>query len=288
MSAAYDAGVTYFDVARSYGYGDAEAILGRFIRDKRDRVIVASKFGIEPPKRSLVRRIAMAAGRRVFAIAPGLRSMAAPALGTQAVARRFDTNQMKRSVETTLRQLATDRVDVLLIHDCTPDALEDDELFRALEELVTSGKVACIGASGERATAAHGLRRRPSLRVVQFRHELIGPHRAPPLGSESVATVVHHPFGGEAGVARLKEVVARASRDSSAPEGLGRRLRLLPEDEAIASIAFSSAWRFDRASVVLTAMFTPRHIEANARASSSVGQYSETEWSYLERLLREA
>src|SRR5580692_13107372 len=63
LGEAFDRGVTYFDVARSYGYGDAEGILGSFIRDKRDRVIVATKFGIEPLESTPARRFAKAVAR---------------------------------------------------------------------------------------------------------------------------------------------------------------------------------------------------------------------------------
>ena len=47
MEFAFDQGVSGFDVARSYGYGDAERILGGFLRGKRDRCVVVSKAGIQ-------------------------------------------------------------------------------------------------------------------------------------------------------------------------------------------------------------------------------------------------
>src|SRR5712671_714997 len=46
---AFAHGITHFDVARAYGFGRAEGILGDFLRDKRPRVTVATKFGIQPP-----------------------------------------------------------------------------------------------------------------------------------------------------------------------------------------------------------------------------------------------
>lgn len=284
MATAFDAGVSYFDVARSYGYGEAEAIVGQFIRDKRDRVVVASKFGVDPPKSSSALRLAKGVARKVFALAPRLRSIAAPSLGGQFTPRRFDVAGMRRSVETTLRQLRTERVDVLHIHDGTRDALEDDALFRALEDLVVAGKVGCLGMTGERATVLEGVRRRPSLRVAQYAHELFAPRGALPERPEGVATVVHHPFGGGAGIARLRTVVERLAKDDSAPDGLRRRLRETARDEAIAAIAFASARRADLASVVLTAMFTPTHMAANARASASAS-FSDDEWGFVERAL---
>ena len=48
LDAAHDAGIRHFDVAPMYGLGLAERELGRFIRHRRDAVVVATKFGIAP------------------------------------------------------------------------------------------------------------------------------------------------------------------------------------------------------------------------------------------------
>ena len=46
LGAAYDAGIRHFDVARSYGYGDAEGVVGEFLRGCSEQVTVTSKFGL--------------------------------------------------------------------------------------------------------------------------------------------------------------------------------------------------------------------------------------------------
>src|SRR3546814_63442 len=45
---AYDLGVTMFDTAELYGWGEGEKILGRAIKDFRDDIVIASKFGFTP------------------------------------------------------------------------------------------------------------------------------------------------------------------------------------------------------------------------------------------------
>lgn len=50
IAVALAAGITHFDVARTYGYGEAETILGDNLRGLRDKVVIATKFGIEPPR----------------------------------------------------------------------------------------------------------------------------------------------------------------------------------------------------------------------------------------------
>src|SRR5262249_18716172 len=49
LNAAYDAGITFYDPARSYGYGECEGLLGEFFHGaRRDSVVLCTKFGILP------------------------------------------------------------------------------------------------------------------------------------------------------------------------------------------------------------------------------------------------
>ncbi len=284
LGVAFDLGVNYFDTARAYGYGDAEAILGQFVRDKRDRVVVATKFGIDPPNSSAARRLAKFVARKVFRVVPELRARARHSLGRQFSRPLFDRALMTHSVETSLRQLNTDRIDVLLFHDCTPEAMADDDVFRGLEALVASGKVRCVGASGDRTVVSEALRRRPALRVAQSRRDFF---RAPadwintPTGFASIA---YNPFGGEMGIARLREILHCVVLDATAPSELRRRMRDARVDDALAELALSSMWGPGGADVVLTTMFTRRHIEANVRASHST-PLSASDIAYLRGLL---
>ena len=45
MACAFELGVTHFDIARSYGFGDAEAVLGEFVRGRR--IDIADRIGDE-------------------------------------------------------------------------------------------------------------------------------------------------------------------------------------------------------------------------------------------------
>src|SRR4029077_14304344 len=48
MGAAWGAGITLFDVARSYGYGEAEGLVGEFLQARRAEAVIVTKFGIVP------------------------------------------------------------------------------------------------------------------------------------------------------------------------------------------------------------------------------------------------
>ena len=61
LGSAVDSGFTHFDIARIYGFGQAEAELGKFLHTvERDAVTVATKFGIDTV--GAARRLAGGAG----------------------------------------------------------------------------------------------------------------------------------------------------------------------------------------------------------------------------------
>jgi aryl-alcohol dehydrogenase-like predicted oxidoreductase len=133
MHAALDAGIAFFDTSDSYG--DSEEYLGRFLRGRRDSVIVATKFG----------------ERR-----PGL----PPAAGAS---RRW----IRTAAERSLRRLGTDYIDLYQLHYPDPN-VPVEETLQALDELVSAGKVREIGCSNftgaqvrEAAGAAAATRTRP-------------------------------------------------------------------------------------------------------------------------------
>lgn len=141
IRAAYDAGVRYFDTAPYYGYGLSESRLGRGLRDlPRSALTISTKVG---------RRVhddAAAVGRRDGFAVDGRRA-------------EFDYSRdgVLRSIESSLRRLDTDHIDILLLHDIgrfSQGKNHDEALaeattgggIRALEELRAEGVVRAIGA----------------------------------------------------------------------------------------------------------------------------------------------
>jgi aryl-alcohol dehydrogenase-like predicted oxidoreductase len=114
VNQAIDLGVTYFDTADSYFDGRSEDYLGRALRGKRDRVIVATKVG--------------------------------NATGSGPNDTGTSRRHLMDAVEASLRRLQTDYIDVYQIH--SPDRHTPvEETMRALDDLVRQGKVRYIGCS---------------------------------------------------------------------------------------------------------------------------------------------
>ena len=70
MECAWEEGITVFDTARSYGFGEAEGVLAEFLRGKREQAVVMTKFGILPQRQSALTKAAMPVVRAAMKV-PG-------------------------------------------------------------------------------------------------------------------------------------------------------------------------------------------------------------------------
>lgn len=145
LEVAHDAGIDHLDTARSYGYGEAEAAVGQFLAGRRDRVTVTTKVGMLPPRRSRGLAAAKSLARAAVARAPALRPLVRRPAKSLVRSGRFAPAEARSSLETSLRELRTDHVDILLLHECRPPDLETDGLLEFLEAVVREGKVRAFG-----------------------------------------------------------------------------------------------------------------------------------------------
>jgi len=114
IHAALDGGINFIDTADVYAQGESEEIVGKALKDRRDDVVLATKFhgpmGDDPNRRGQSRRWIM------------------------------------RAVEDSLRRLQTDHIDLYQVHRPNPET-DIDETLSTLSDLVHSGKVRAIGSS---------------------------------------------------------------------------------------------------------------------------------------------
>jgi aryl-alcohol dehydrogenase-like predicted oxidoreductase len=116
IDAALDAGINFLDTAYIYGgdYGSSEELIGAALEGRRDRVVLATKFGMTQD----------------------------PALPGKSGSAEF----VRASCEESLRRLRTDRIDLYQYHEPN-DQVPLAETLGALEGLVNEGKVRHIGVS---------------------------------------------------------------------------------------------------------------------------------------------
>jgi aryl-alcohol dehydrogenase-like predicted oxidoreductase len=111
---ALDVGVTFFDTADAYGLGSSETQLGEVFGDRRKDVVLASKFGMAMDKEGKL----------------------------SGASRRY----IMTAVEASLKRLRTDWIDFYQLHQ--PDTSTPiEETLRALDDLISQGKVRYIGCS---------------------------------------------------------------------------------------------------------------------------------------------
>ncbi|MFG1991667.1 aldo/keto reductase [Actinoplanes sp. NPDC048988] len=134
---ALDAGINLIDT--SDAYGDSEEVVGRALKGRRDAVVLATKFG-------------------------------RPA-GTDPNQQGGSRRWIMTAVESSLRRLQTDHLDLYQVHKLDPDT-DIEETLSALTDLIRAGKVRAIGSSNTPAVDiadAHWLSERRGLE--RFRTE---------------------------------------------------------------------------------------------------------------------
>ena len=124
---ALDLGVTFWDTAAVYGHGHNEELLARVLGQHRDRIVLATKFGINPDS-SLD--------------------------GSAEVTRR--------SIDESLARLGCDHVDLWYLHRVDPK-VPIEETVGAMAEAVTAGKVRYLGLS---EASADSLRRAQAIHPI--------------------------------------------------------------------------------------------------------------------------
>lgn len=112
---AYEQGVTFFDTAECYGPYANEELVGEALAPVRDKVVIATKFGIQIDKE----------GRQMLNSRP---------------------EQIRRSVEGSLKRLRTDRIDLYYQHRVDPD-VPIEEVAGTVGDLMREGKVLHWGLS---------------------------------------------------------------------------------------------------------------------------------------------
>lgn len=117
-------GVTLFDSADMYGFGDNETLLGPFVRRNRDAVVIATKFGNE-----------FSADRKRLGI-------------------NGRPEYVRAACDASLQRLGIDTIDLYYQHRVDPN-VPIEETVGAMAELVKAGKVRHLGLSEAAPTTIH-------------------------------------------------------------------------------------------------------------------------------------
>lgn len=254
---ALDLGITHLDTADVYGgNGKSEELIGICLAGRRDKVVLATKFG------------------KLSEAVPGVR-------GTRAY--------ITRAVEASLKRLRTDRIDLLYMHEPDPGTVIDTTL-RAVDELIRSGKVRHVAASnfsaGEIGEAVEAAGRLGVTGFVasQDEYSLVarGIENAllPVLAKHGLGLIPYFPLGGGALSGKYRKGApmpensrltnTRASADRFLSPHADRIEKLAAFAEArghtILDLALSWLARRPQVASIITGATKPEQLDANVKA----------------------
>jgi aryl-alcohol dehydrogenase-like predicted oxidoreductase len=249
---AMDLGCNFLDTADSYGAGQNEELVGSAIRQRRNEVVLATKFGFVWDTDGHV------VGKN----------------GTPAYVRQ--------AIDASLRRLGTDSVDLYILHRVDPD-VAIEETIGAMADLISDGKVRHLGlseASAEQVRRAHAVHpiatlqseyslwtRDPEVEVMSLCRELgIGFVAFCPLGRGI--------FSGTLGNTELQRDDFRRTLPRFEPDNLKRNLELVRGLEDLAKrkqctpAQLALSWILQRGEDIAAIPGTrkQRHVEENLRA----------------------
>lgn len=132
---ALDAGITLVDTAPAYGQGHSEEVVGRALKGRRDKAIIATKVGLEWDAQANMHRNASAA-------------------------------RIQKEITDSLRRLQTDYVDIYQIHWPDPST-PMEETAKAMQALFDAGNIRAIGVSNFSPAQMDEFRRYATLHTLQ-------------------------------------------------------------------------------------------------------------------------
>jgi aryl-alcohol dehydrogenase-like predicted oxidoreductase len=263
LARAFDAGITWFDIAPSYGDGHAEVLLGKYLVGKRSLVAVCTKVGFVPGRVPLAMQLAKPLLQRALILRPQLRKFASR---FRPPAKRVELTGafIEASIVESLRRLQTDYVDVIALHEATLDELQRDDVLRALDDVIGKGYARAISLAGEITVALAAVAMSERFRIVQLANNLFVPNvalakRQMPA-NPTISFVTHSVYGHQGSLDALvaiinKEASKRALMDSAGYGGTPR--------DAAAALLLDWALASNPDGVVLLSMYQPQHFRSN-------------------------
>ena len=211
---AIDLGITFFDTADMYGHGANEELLGQALKGKRDKVAIATKFGIvrdpsDPAKRGINGR----------------------------------PDYVKKACEASLGRLGVEVIDLYYQHRVDPET-PIEETVGAMAELVKEGKVRYLGLSEPGAQTLRRAHQVHPIAAVQSEYSLwsreVETEILPACRQLGIGFVPYSPLGRGFLTARIKsqkdlpEGDYRVHTPRFSPENLEKNTKLLDVIDEIA------------------------------------------------------
>jgi aryl-alcohol dehydrogenase-like predicted oxidoreductase len=183
----------------------------------------------------------------------------------------FTVAGLRASLESSLRQLRTDRVDVLFLHEATASAIQQQDLMAELDALIQAGKVLRVGLYAGVDVIDEAIANGPStLGAMQFGANPFDPlvAKLAERNERAMLLIANHPFGSKVRVAQIRIALAAMAAEKMVPAELRDKLRHLDWQvllEAILGLVLNGSGMH----ALVFSMMREDHLRANARAVES-------------------
>jgi aryl-alcohol dehydrogenase-like predicted oxidoreductase len=259
---AVDLGVNFFDTADVYGNGRSEKLIGRLLRERSEKIYVATK-----------------AGRKI----------------SPHVAEKYTPIVLRKFVEASLRNLRVDALDLLQLH-CPPTGVYyNPEVFEALDHMVKAGKLRNYGVSVEKVEEALKAIEYPGVKTVQIIFNIFRQRPAELFFREAkarwVGIIARVPLASGLLTGRMRRDTRFTSDDHRAYNRMGQAFdrgetfagvdyargltaveelrHILPKGMGMSQFALRWILMHHAVSCAIPGAKTPEQVEENSAASSS-------------------
>lgn len=197
LNTAFDLGVTHFDTARLYGFGESELILGEFIKNKRDKVTITTKIGLDPVSMPTSSLVLLKLAKNVVNRLPVLKKLIIKKTNGFVNRPELTIEKAAIHIDESLKKLQTDYIDILLLHEFDIVAANQYELIDFLNEKKKEGKIRHFGlGTAFKTIQTEVTSLNPFYEVVQIEHNLLKPNinQLSPDFSNTILTNAHSIF----------------------------------------------------------------------------------------------
>ena len=283
LETAIDCGITYFDTARLYGFGGAEGVLGSLVPRMRERIIIASKAGILPPSRSFPSRMVNRGVKLLHKALPQLKDVLPTPTAPHLQVGIFDLPSLRKSLDTSLRELRTDYLDIFLLHECTEADVENEDVLYFLQSLQKQGKIRKFGlATGIEETMRIAKSRPLLTEVVQIASSIWNMNITRLPFRAGGVTITHSTL-----TSRFHELTRRISSDDSLTKQWQSAIQIDPRDKsALAKLLLAHALHLNPNGLVLFFSNNPENIRASARVATDKNSINADQIDGLNALIK--
>ncbi len=264
---ALELGINFLDTADSYGQGENERLLARALKGRRQKVVLATKFGF---------------------------------VGHENEPRTIDGRPayVRQALEASLRRLQTDYVDLYYLHRVDKNT-PIEETVGAMQRLKEEGKIRAIGLSEAGLHSLEKARLAGRIDALQSEYSLftqdLEEDILPYCFQENISVVAFSPLGRGMLSDLISQLEIKAGDyRKNLPRFQGeayetnltliRRLKELAADQGVSLAQLALAWLWDRGERVVPIPGTSKikHLEENVKALNV--RFSRDEWMLLKQL----